>query len=294
MTMTITDPLAVSQADLDALKQRYTQAGQGHLFTFWDGLSEEQQSELFRQLNDIDVERVNEIYKKKVSGNTVSAAAALEPLPDHVFDSVHTATPDSIRAWNETGMKLISEGKVAVILMAGGQGTRLGSSAPKGCYDINLPSRKSLFRLQAERILRLQNLAKEMYGVNSKSIIPWYIMTSGPTHEPSYQYFKANKFFGLKEENVTFFQQGKIQHTTVTEASDHTKFDDIGQFLKRHTAMLNYGRENSAGNKASSELLSKVLDTQESYLQANLYFVTRLRLLQMVMVESTKLCIKKE
>lgn len=220
--MTIKDPLDISQDEIDALKQRYTQAGQGHLFTFWEDLSPEQQAELFGQLEDIDVERVNQIYNRTVSGGAVAASNNLEPLPDHVFDSVQTASSDSISAWNETGMKLISEGKVAVILMAGGQGTRLGSSAPKGCYDINLPSHKPLFQLQAERILRLQNLANETYGGNCESIIPWYIMTSGPTHAPSYQFFKANNFFGLKEENVTFFQQGKVWPKVTTETPYHS------------------------------------------------------------------------
>jgi UDP-N-acetylglucosamine/UDP-N-acetylgalactosamine diphosphorylase len=110
---------------------------------------------------------------------------SMEPLPSDCFDSLDSASSQQIAQWRQLGMQAISAGKlmsmmiqteqVGVILLAGGQGTRLGSSAPKGCYDIGLPSHKSLFQLQAERILRLQQLT------GPSVIIPWYIMTSGPT-----------------------------------------------------------------------------------------------------------------
>ncbi|KAL0025044.1 hypothetical protein WJX79_001938 [Trebouxia sp. C0005] len=103
------------------------------------------------------------------------------------------------------------EGRAAVLLLTGGQGTRLGSSAPKGCHDIGLPSHKSLFQLQAERLIRLQQLAAEaIHGQSAKVRHPvrWHIMTSPPKDAPIKEHFKEHRRFGLGPDQLFFPHQG--------------------------------------------------------------------------------------
>ena len=118
-------------------------------------------------------------------------AGRLEPLKEscHVYSK-----PDP--QWAIRGLELISKGQVAALTMAGGQGTRLGSSKPKGCFEITPGC--SLFRLQARRFLEF------------KFAIPWMIMTSPATHQDTIEHFEANDYFGLDKNSVWFFQQSTI------------------------------------------------------------------------------------
>jgi UDP-N-acetylglucosamine/UDP-N-acetylgalactosamine diphosphorylase len=204
--------MTYTQAEVDNLKATFTAGGQGHVFQFWDSLNEDQRGDLISHLKAVDVNRVNNIFKVATSVPPSAAeTASLAPLPPSSFDSVITADSAKVSQWHDVGLKAIAENKVGVILLAGGQGTRLGSSAPKGCYDIELPSHKSLFQLQAERILRIQTIAAQAYPTASKEVIvPWYVMTSGPTRAPTEKFFKENNYFGLKAENVIFFEQGVL------------------------------------------------------------------------------------
>ncbi|KII94291.1 hypothetical protein PLICRDRAFT_100930 [Plicaturopsis crispa FD-325 SS-3] len=204
----------------DNLRQRYEAAGQGHVFNFWSQLSETEQHSLAAQLEALDIERVNRIYHTAVSAEKQAADPnapqdAIEPLPEGSFDS-YVTHPEKAAQWRSVGLKAISRGEVGVLLMAGGQGTRLGSSAPKGCYDIGLPSHKSLFQYQAERIARLQVVAEKEFGKAAGSvIIPWYVMTSGPTRAETEAYFTKNAYFGLDKNNVIFFEQGTLPCMTM-------------------------------------------------------------------------------
>jgi UDP-N-acetylglucosamine/UDP-N-acetylgalactosamine diphosphorylase len=111
---------------------------------------------------------------------------------------------ESGQRWYRRGLEALKAGECAVVTLAGGQGTRLGSSAPKGCYSIGLPSGASLFQIQAERILKVQEIA----GMTAP--LSWFIMTSQPTHKDTVDFFKRNNFFGLESNQVTFFNQGLL------------------------------------------------------------------------------------
>ena len=201
--------------ELKELRSKYEAADQAQVFTFWDTLNSAEKGALYQQLNAIDPKYINEITKRALNPPlTGEGETRLEPLPDPATSSVIDSKEEDLTNWYNAGLDLIAENKVAVVLMAGGQGTRLGSSAPKGCFDIGLPSQKSLFQLQAERILRAQFLAtrraEKEGGEGAEATIPWYVMTSGPTREPTEKFFTDHNFFGLKKENMVIFEQGTL------------------------------------------------------------------------------------
>ncbi|KAI1077361.1 nucleotide-diphospho-sugar transferase [Whalleya microplaca] len=208
-----------------ALKQKYADASQGHVFKLYDSLSDAEKKSLFLQLQQFDPAEINKRADRALNPpKDDGKPSVVEPLPRSATASILDSNPEDLNNWYESGLDLIAQGKVAVILMAGGQGTRLGSKAPKGCYDIKLPSGKPLFQIQAERILKIQQLASEKRKGSGNAVIPWYVMTSGPTRGPTERFFKkepvdslsdeenerrakGKPYFGLDPANVAIFEQ---------------------------------------------------------------------------------------
>ncbi|KIX07686.1 uncharacterized protein Z518_02340 [Rhinocladiella mackenziei CBS 650.93] len=197
--------------ELKTLRQKYEKANQDHVFAFYDELDTAGKAALFSQLSTFDPDRVNALADKALHPPPSSGEEpSIEPLPESASASLLDASKEQIDDWYKTGLDHIGKNKVAVVLMAGGQGTRLGSSDPKGCFDIGLPSKKSLFQMQAERILKVQQLAQKHASSSTEPVVPWYVMTSGPTRAPTEMFFHEHNYFGLAKENVIIFEQGVL------------------------------------------------------------------------------------
>ncbi|KAJ9616374.1 UDP-N-acetylglucosamine pyrophosphorylase [Cladophialophora chaetospira] len=200
-----------NEEELKALRQKYEKANQEHVFAFYDDLDTEGKAALFEQLSGFDPDRISILADKALHPPKESdQPPSINPLPESATASLLESNNEEKEKWYKEGLSLIAQNKVAVVLMAGGQGTRLGSSDPKGCFDIGLPSHKSLFQVQAERIWKVQQLAKQHASSSTVPVVPWYVMTSGPTRGPTERFFQEHNYFGLDKENVVVFEQGVL------------------------------------------------------------------------------------
>ena len=184
------------------IRLRFEQAGQGHVFRFFDFLTQSEQEELLQEASSLDLDEIAYLVKTLVLGDVpdhVDAAGEIQPAS---YVPV-PAEGGSLAEWNEArrqGEAALRQGRVAAFVVAGGQGTRLGFDAPKGTFPASAIRKASLFQIFAEKI----RAASRRYGVG----IPWFIMTSRLNHEATVSYFESNQFFGLPKDDVFFLTQG--------------------------------------------------------------------------------------
>lgn len=183
----------------DAAKTLLEEQGQAHVLRFWDSLDQNAQSALLTQIDSIDFDSISQMQGMLIASDASEpeAGGSIEPSP--VIDLATLAERDREENLAKVGCEALATGKVGVILVAGGQGSRLGFDGPKGAYKVGPLSEASLFEIHARKILALER----KYDAQ----IPFYIMTSQINDAPTRAFFAENDNFGLSSERVLFFTQ---------------------------------------------------------------------------------------
>ena len=187
----------------EALRQAIREAGQEQVLRFWDELTPEAREEFAGQLAGIDWKELPKLAAEYVLSRPETA------IPDDLAPAGYFPLVPRDEAMarlyaeaDAKGEALLRAGKVCCLTVAGGQGTRLGFSGPKGTYPIGPATGRTLFSYFAGAVARTQ----EKYG----HVLPWFIMTSPINREATETYFRQEAFFGLDPEQVFFFTQGTM------------------------------------------------------------------------------------
>jgi len=185
------------QQPIDPLKNHYDEFGQGHVFRFWNQLDEAARQALATQAAAIDLAELRRVHEhtRALAGPGVRN---LEPAPIECLPA-YGGSPARRAEARERGEALLRAGRVAVMVVAGGQGTRLGFEGPKGIFPLGPVTGRTLFELQAQKIRG----ARRRFAAK----IPWYVMTSPATDAPTRAYFGERNYFGLPREEVNFLCQ---------------------------------------------------------------------------------------
>ena len=169
---------------------------QEHLLKFYDKLEEKKKEELLDQILDTDFELLEKLYKNR---DITSSNDIITPIE---YTDKAKLTEEDLEKYRKRGAEIIKENKYAVVMVAGGQGTRLGHRGPKGTFVLELNSPKSLFQIFTEKLIDVKN----KYNV----IIPWYIMTSKENNDETEEFFEKNNYFGYPKDAIKFFIQDEI------------------------------------------------------------------------------------
>ncbi|MDD5663387.1 MAG: UDPGP type 1 family protein [Victivallaceae bacterium] len=176
---------------------------QEHVLKFYNELNENSKAKLAEQLKALPWNNLDELISQYVINYPkISIPEDLQPAPFFPTEPDSDATAELYQQARAEGVRLLQNGRVSFLMVAGGQGTRLGFDGPKGTYPITPVKGKSLFQYFSEKIRHFG----EKYGVE----FTWYIMTSELNHEATTQFFADHEFFGLDQDQIVFFTQGTM------------------------------------------------------------------------------------
>lgn len=169
-----------------------------HILDRYNNSDDTKKQKMEVQIKNIDFEQIEKLY------NSVGKS---ENFSNDIIESVQYVdkeklSEDEYNKYYNIGAEQLKMEKCAVVTMAGGQGTRLGHTGPKGTFDIGLDSHKSIFEILADKL----KVEYENYNV----YVPWYIMTSEENNDQTVSFFDENNYFGYDKNKIKFFKQGKL------------------------------------------------------------------------------------
>ena len=165
--------------------------GQTQLLKYYDELDQTQKEELLARIGKIDFSLLeildNPSMKQKRGDIKPLSALKLSEIDKNRY------------SYEKTGIEAIKAGKVGAILLAGGQGTRLGYDKPKGTYNLGVTKKLYIFECL---INNLMDVVKK-----ADAWVPIAIMTSDINHDDTVSFFKEHDYFGYNSDYVYFFVQ---------------------------------------------------------------------------------------
>lgn len=187
--------------DRNDLSHLLASAGQEHVLHFWDALDPIGQQRLTQQVEMLDLPLLKSLVQRSDLEHDWSAIAGRAKSPTAIrYDSSDNRF--SRQEARDRGELALRSGNVAAVLVAGGQGTRLGFPHPKGMFPIGPISHRTLFQVLADQLRAVQRA----YGPN----IPLFLMTSPATHDETLCYLTGNHYLGLDPASVQVFCQGTM------------------------------------------------------------------------------------
>ena len=186
---------------IQQLTDRLRLRNQQHLLEFWDMLSPIEQTALADQIGAVDFDLIEQLFRSKSTDDNMGPLA-MRAEPPAAFRLDASANRFTAGEAQQRGAKALCDGKIGVVLVAGGQGTRLGFDAPKGTFPVGPVSGDSLFKILLEKVIATSR--------RYNTTVPVYLMTSPATHQPTIDYLDEHNRFGLAAEDLFIFCQGTM------------------------------------------------------------------------------------
>jgi UDP-N-acetylglucosamine/UDP-N-acetylgalactosamine diphosphorylase len=189
--------------NIDELKAKLAPTGQQHLLRFWSDLDEAGRAQLASQIDSIDFAQIDRLFRQGAGTHEWAAMSRrATPAPALRLADRKQGSKWSAADARKRGTEALAAGKIGMLLVAGGQGSRLGFDHPKGLYTIGPVSGASLLQIHFEKALA----AAHRYGAS----VPVYMMTSSVTHVEQDVFLKEHRRFGLPADDVILFRQGTM------------------------------------------------------------------------------------